>query len=78
MVIEVDAEHAVPWMSPIDADEKIVLGIGPDSKLSHPGGVSAAFVDGHIQTLYAEVPAAQRRALISIAAGDKADPDGAE
>ena len=78
MLIEVDSEHAVPWMSTTDADEKVVMGIGPKSKLDHTGGVSAAFVDGHVQFLDADMPAAQRRALISIAGGDKAELDGAK
>ncbi len=70
MVIEVDSDHAVPWMQPTDADEKVVLGIGPESKLDHPGGVNAAFADGHTRFLEADLPAAQRRAYISIAGND--------
>ena len=62
-MIEVDSEHAVPWMSTTDADEKVVMGIGPRSKLDHPGGVSAAFVDGHVQFLDADMPAADVVAL---------------
>ncbi len=78
IVIEVDAEHAVPWMSPVDADEKIVMGIGPKAKLAHPGGVNAAFVDGHVVFLSVDTPATQRRALISIAGNDKAAGEGGE
>ncbi len=72
LVMEVDSEHAVPWMSPSDADEQLVMGIGPKSKLTHPGGVDAAFVDGSVRFLDADMPAAQRHALISIAGKDKA------
>jgi prepilin-type processing-associated H-X9-DG protein len=76
MVIEVDADHAVPWMSPVDADEKTVLRIGPTSKLAHPGGVHAAFVDSHVAFLREDLPTAQRRALISSAANDEvSDPE---
>jgi hypothetical protein len=79
MVIEVDTEHAVPWMSPVDADEKVVMGIGPNSKLAHNGGLhGAAFVDGSVRFLDADMPAAQRRALISIAGNDKAAAKGAD
>ena len=60
MVIEVDAEHAVPWMSPIDADEQLVLGIGPNSKLDHRYGFNAACVDGSVHFLDADTPAALR------------------
>jgi prepilin-type processing-associated H-X9-DG protein len=77
MVIEVDAEHAVPWMSPADADEDLVLGLGgPKSKTPHPDGMHAAFVDGHVQFLNFEVPADVRRAMISIAGNE--GMDGAE
>jgi hypothetical protein len=72
IVIEVDSEHAVPWMSPIDADEKMVMSIGPNSKLAHVSGVNAAFVDMHVAFLNAELSARDRRALISIAGNDKA------
>ena len=78
MVIEVDSEHAVPWMSPVDADEKVVMGIGPESKLAHVGGVQAAFVDGSVRFLDADMSAAERRALISIAGNDKAASEGAD
>jgi type II secretory pathway pseudopilin PulG len=79
MVIEVSAEHAVPWMAPSDADEKAVLGIGaPKTRSPHPNGMQAAFVDDHVEFISDEVPAAQRRALISIAGNDKLAPRGAE
>jgi prepilin-type processing-associated H-X9-DG protein len=79
MVIEVDEEHAVPWMSPVDADENVVLGLElPKSRTAHPGGVQAAFVDGSVQFLPFDMPATVRRALISIAGNDKAEVEGAE
>lgn len=67
MVIEVPAEHAVHWMEPTDADEQLVMAFGPNTKLPHPGGVNAAFVDGSVRFLKADLPAAERRAMISIA-----------
>jgi hypothetical protein len=75
MVVEVDSGHSVPWMSPIDADESLVLTIGPESKLAHDYGMNTAFVDGSVHFLSAETTAAQRRALISIAGNDKAVPE---
>lgn len=78
MVIEVDSEHAVPWMSPVDADERVVMVIGAKSKLDHVGGVHAAFVDGSVRFLAADTPTAQRQALISIAGDDHAATDGAD
>ncbi|HUY88128.1 MAG TPA: DUF1559 domain-containing protein [Pirellulales bacterium] len=70
MVIEVGSEQAVPWMAPVDADEKTVLAFGPGTPLPHSGGIDALFVDGHVRFLSAETPAATRLALISIAGND--------
>jgi prepilin-type processing-associated H-X9-DG protein len=79
IVIEVDADHAVPWMSPNDADENLALGLGgPESPPPHPAGMNAAFVDGHVDFLPAEMSADQRRALISIAGNDNAALEAAE
>jgi prepilin-type processing-associated H-X9-DG protein len=76
MVIEVDAEHAVPWMSPVDADEQTVLSLGESqTKSPHPGGAVAAFVDCHVEFLSEEVPAEVRRAMISIAGNDMPTDD---
>jgi prepilin-type N-terminal cleavage/methylation domain-containing protein/prepilin-type processing-associated H-X9-DG protein len=66
MVIEADAGHAVHWMSPSDADEHLVLGLGAESRLAHSGGVNAAFVDGSVRFLSADAPAEERQAWISI------------
>jgi prepilin-type processing-associated H-X9-DG protein len=72
-VIEVDAAHAVPWMAPNDADETIVLGLGgANSSSPHPDGMNAAFADGSVRFLPKEMPAAERRALISISGHDGA------
>ena len=70
MVIEVGPGQAVHWMSPLDADEKLVLSLGPKSKLPHTGWVHAAFVDGSIHFLADEMPAAERRERISISGND--------
>lgn len=70
MVIEVAPDDAVPWMSPADADESLVLTIGGQSKLDHLGGTHAALGDGSVRFLSTQLSEAQRRALISIDAGD--------
>lgn len=70
MVIEADGRHAVPWMAPADADEKLVLDLGRKSALAHIGGMHAAFVDGSVRFLSDQTPASERRALISIAGAD--------
>jgi prepilin-type N-terminal cleavage/methylation domain-containing protein/prepilin-type processing-associated H-X9-DG protein len=67
MVVEVGHDHAIPWMSPADADEDLVLGIGaPKTRSAHPNGFHGAFVDGSVQYLMDDTPAETRRALISI------------
>ncbi len=70
MVIEAAQDQTVPWMSPRDAGESLILGTGPKSKLNHSGGGNALFVDCRVAFLKATTPAATRRALISIAGGD--------
>lgn len=71
MVIEVPSENAVPWMSPDDADESLLLSIGAGSKLVHSGGMNAAMCDGGVRFISVTLPAASRRALISVAGNDK-------
>jgi type II secretory pathway pseudopilin PulG len=79
MVIEVESEHAIPWMSPADADEKLVLALGdPKTRSPHPGGAVTAFMDGRVQFLGDELPADQRRAMISIAGNDSAALEATE
>jgi len=66
-VIEADDEHAVPWMAPVDASESVVIDLGPTTKVHHPGGFNASFVDGSVRFLKAGIPAQVRRALMTIA-----------
>jgi len=76
MLIEVDLDHAVPWMASIDADEQMAMAIGPKSKLGHPAIMNAAFVDGHVEFLSSDLPADQRRAMLPIVSQVEA-PTGA-
>jgi type II secretory pathway pseudopilin PulG len=70
MVIEAPRDRAVHWMAPVDADESLVMGISPQSKLNHTGGMNALFVNGVVRFVTADIPAAQRRAIISTAGND--------
>ena len=70
MVIEVDSDHAVPWMSPRDADESLILALGSKHKLAHGGGINAGFVDGRTEFLNANLTKDKLRKLISIAGSD--------
>jgi type II secretory pathway pseudopilin PulG len=72
IVIEAGDENAIPWMAPVDADEALVMNLGPKSKLHHAGGMNAGLVDGSVRFLKAGTPASVRRALISISGNDNA------
>lgn len=74
-VIDVPSDRSVPWMSPHDASEELLMAIGPASKLSHPGSFTVALADGSVRSVDAELPADKRRALITIAGGDQVDLD---
>jgi prepilin-type processing-associated H-X9-DG protein len=71
MISEVDFKHAVPWMAPIDADEQVVMEIGPKSERVHPEGFGAAFVDGHVEFLLNGVSDAERRGQITLSVQDQ-------
>ncbi|MEI6540007.1 MAG: DUF1559 domain-containing protein [Planctomycetota bacterium] len=66
MVIEMAASQAVPWMSPLDADEQMVLEIGVKTASAHLGSTNVAFVDGSVSALDNSSSAIERRAMISI------------
>ncbi len=70
MVIEAGEEHAVPWMAPVDADEFLLMSLGPTTKLHHAGGTNAGLVDGSVRFLRAKTPAPVRRALMTISGKD--------
>ena len=78
MVIEVPVDRAVHWMSPHDADEKLVLSAAASSKTSHPGGTQAVRADTSVFFLPAETKPETLRALITIAGNDDAAAKEAE
>jgi prepilin-type processing-associated H-X9-DG protein len=75
MVIEASEENAVPWMAPVDADETLVMNLGPTTKLHHAGGMNAGFVDGSVRFLKTSTPAMVRRALMSISGNENVTSD---
>ena len=66
MVIDMAASQAIPWMSPLDANEKMVLDIGVKVESAHPGRTNVAFVDGSVSFLDNSYSAIERCAMISI------------
>jgi prepilin-type processing-associated H-X9-DG protein len=75
MVIEAGEEDAVPWMAPMDASASLVMNLGPTTKLHHPGGTNAGFLDGSVRFLKANLPASVRRGLMSISGNDDPSSD---
>lgn len=73
LVIEVPASRAVHWMSPLDADESLVLSIDSKMKPTHTTGSHGLMGDGSIRTIPPTMPVAQRLALISIAGNEPID-----
>jgi prepilin-type processing-associated H-X9-DG protein len=72
-IIDVDHDHAVPWMAPVDADEELILGLGgPNSPAPHRGDFNFAYADAHVESHFADTPADVRRQLISIASDEPA------
>jgi hypothetical protein len=70
MVTEVDAQEAVPWMSPLDATERCVQKLGTKAMLPHPGGAEVLRVDGSVFHMRAGTKPEIIRALITIDSQD--------
>ncbi|WP_339910213.1 DUF1559 domain-containing protein [Symmachiella dynata] len=70
MVIEAPSQNAVHWMSPYDADERVVLSLTKETELHHPGDSVAVFVDGTVRAMSATIPESELRRMISIAGDD--------
>jgi len=50
-VVEVDAQRAIPWMSPQDADPALVLSFSADKEFHHQNGRHVLMENGHVRTL---------------------------
>jgi type II secretory pathway pseudopilin PulG len=70
MVIDVDSDHHVHWMSPTDASEQWILNLAAAKRLPHPGGFQVVFVSGAVRFLSRSVDVAKLRALITIDGND--------
>ncbi|WP_435020938.1 DUF1559 domain-containing protein [Tundrisphaera sp. TA3] len=75
MVIEGGAEHAAPWMAPVDADERLILGLGPSTKSNHRGGMNALFADGADRFLSDQIAPEIRRIMITVSGHDQIPQD---
>lgn len=70
MVVEVDSEKSVPWMSPMDVEEQFFLSLGPKSKVSHTGGLHVLMADGAARFASYNLDQKVRHALMTINAAD--------
>lgn len=66
MVMEVDANQAVHWMSPTDSLDLAFLNQEAGPNLSHYRGIHAVFVTGQVRYLSAGLKPEAMRALITI------------
>lgn len=69
MLVEVNRYLSVPWMSPQDADEDLIYGIGHKGPLV--AGAHVAFVDGSMAFFQYGTREADRRAMLSINGKDR-------
>ncbi|HET6423214.1 MAG TPA: DUF1559 domain-containing protein [Planctomycetaceae bacterium] len=74
VVLEVRAEHAVPWMAPQDADEAMVATFRKStSKHNHVGGGHALLADGAARFLSESISEAVLFGLTTADGGEKLD-----
>lgn len=77
LVIDAGPKHATHWMSPIDADEEVVLGLDAKSRLPHNGNMFLGlFADGHGSALTLDSTPTVRRAQITASADDNRELSG--
>jgi dienelactone hydrolase len=75
MVVDVDEQHCVPWMSPVDVSEQWLLSLAKVRGLPHAGGIHAAFADCSVQFLSSSLAPAKWRAMVSISGHDDGAPE---
>jgi hypothetical protein len=73
-IIEVSPDKAVHWMSPEDADERLIFA-NPEENLTtpHPDTFFAGFLDGHAEAVQPHIDPNDLRAMLTIAGGEKLD-----
>lgn len=71
MLIEVPIKHAVHWMEPIDADERLLELLDDDH---HHSKVHVIYADGHSETLPTDIDRETLKKLITCNGGEKIDP----
>ncbi len=70
MVVEFPNEYAVHWMSPLDADEDMIVGFASLGKLAHTGGTQVALADSSVRFLSDHIDPQTLLALFTVAGGE--------
>ena len=65
IIVEVDLAHAVPWMTPQDADAELFLGIDKHAKISHPRGTHGLFANGRVELFPTRMSVEERQTILS-------------
>lgn len=71
LVMEVDAAHAVLWMTPQDADESWLHSLGATKKHSHTGGAHALLADGTVKFVSQNINLPTLQGLITVDSGEE-------
>ncbi len=67
MVVEVPVANALPWMSPQDADEQLLLSFGEQTQWHHTGGLHGVLADGSVYFLRGTLEPATWKGLCTVA-----------
>ncbi|MBW3600039.1 MAG: DUF1559 domain-containing protein [Planctomycetes bacterium] len=72
MVVDVESQRHVHWMSPNDIGERWIVNLSTAEGLPHPGGVQAVCADGSVRFVSSETKPGALRALTTIDGDDDA------
>ena len=71
LVVDAAPSQATHWMSPIDADEKLLVNVDPKLKRQHSSDIClAAYADGHVYPHSGMIDPKALRAMITASADD--------
>jgi hypothetical protein len=71
LVVDVPHSQATHWMSPVDADEQLLVNADPKIRRQHSGDIClAAYADGHVYPFSGMIDPKALRAMITASAGD--------
>lgn len=70
IVVEVPRDRTVPWMSPLDADQSLILEFSDASALTHVGRIHAGLADGSVRFIDVNTDRSTLKALLTISGGE--------